>query len=262
MEISKEQLEKLPICACGNCLKRRLTTSTFTNFPYSKKLCSIYKQDFPWKSTEKFPVVYNKAKHTGFEGIYKEHLPTGLISTQKFDYKPYKVELKENGKEENQLIKSLPFFGRSSYECQFPNWGAGTMHQKTKADPYQLNIPLRGESNYAENYVKFPELFYKQGNPHIQPKPNLEFVGKFISDTTTGTTYQPINNKKKNFYVVEKQNKNHIEKSSLVPAHFPKNNLKSSYQADYIDLKMKNKCLLREKLNKLGVDKLIVKETI
>jgi len=206
----------------------------------------MYNQDFNWKSQGNSPsAYYNKSKYSGFDGVYKEHLSSGLISTQKFDFKPFKIEMKEN-KKENVLIQSLPFFGRSTYETMYPNWGAASAGQKTVVEPNDLQIPLRGHSNYAENFIKYPANHYQQAKPDIHPKANLDFAGKFVSDTSNRTDFKAINLKKNPAFTVEKFNKNDIEKSSLIPAPFPKSNITSTYGNDFTKLKNGKNCLLNE----------------
>ena len=234
-----------PICSCGHCIKKRLTISNFTKFPYSKNLRSMYNQDFDWKTTSSIlPSIYNKSKFSGFDGVYKENMSTGLISTNKFDFKPFKIERKED-KKENFLVHSMPFFGRSTYNTMFPDWGLNSPSKKTSVESNNLNIPLRGYSNYAENYVKFPENCYKTEKPEIH-RSQLEFSGKFSPDTTNRYDYKLINLRKNPAFTLEKFDKNAIEKSSLIPAPFPKANMHSTYNNDYIKLKKIKPCLLAE----------------
>jgi hypothetical protein len=245
-QLENEPHPYMPVCSCGQCIKKRLTTSNFTKFPYSKNLTSIYNQEYGWKMSSTLPsIYYNKSKHTGFEGVYKEHLSSGLISTQKFDYKPYKVEIKDP-KKENNLIQSLPFFGKSTYDTMYPNWGAANPNNKAIVDPIILNIPMRGNSNYAENYVRFPKQYYQTHTPSLHPKATLEFGGKFNPDTTNRVDYKAMVLKKNPAFTVEKFDKNTIEKSNLIPAPFPKSNMISTYGQYFIPLKNTKKCALNE----------------
>ena len=94
------KLTKVPPCTCGKCIVRRLRKDFFTSFPYNKDLASTYKNDYDWKTNtpDNPDEVYNRSKHNGFEGAYREHIPTSLISTMKMDYKPFKVQIENKPK--------------------------------------------------------------------------------------------------------------------------------------------------------------------
>lgn len=254
MKSQYEESMHLPVCTCGTCLKSRLTQSNFTKFPYSKNLGTTYKNEFVWKEKENSKsVTYYKSKHSGFDDNYKEHLTSGLISTQKFDYKPFKIEL-DNIKQENHLVQSLPFFGRSTYECAFPSWGSSMPGNQNKSEHCNINIPLRGKSNYSENYIQFDEKSYR---PHTQAgynKGTLDFFGKFSDYTTSRYNHRPITeNEKKYFQNRQKFKKNEIERSSLIPAAVAKSNFETTYSINFTNRKNNQKCALAEfkKLNNL-----------
>ena len=52
MQSQYEEGLHLPVCTCGTCLKKRLSQSNFTKFPYSKNLGTTYKKEFIWKEKE------------------------------------------------------------------------------------------------------------------------------------------------------------------------------------------------------------------
>lgn len=116
--------ERVPPCTCGKCIVRRLRKDFFNSFPYNKDLASTYKDDYDWKTNEPEDPneVYNRSKHTGFEGQYKEHIPTSLISTMKMDYRPFKVKSEDKQKPTKEPF-NIPFMGRSTYQQTYPNWG-------------------------------------------------------------------------------------------------------------------------------------------
>ena len=100
------KFQTVPKCTCGKCIVRRLRENVFTPFPYAKDLASTYKDDYDWKTNQKEGPEYNRSKHNSFEGAYKEHIPTSLISTAKMSYKPFKVrEKKKNKYQKRHLIK-------------------------------------------------------------------------------------------------------------------------------------------------------------
>jgi hypothetical protein len=241
----------VPYCTCGKCIVRRMRKDFFTSFPYNKNLGSTYTCDFDWKNKNPQPEFYNRSKHTGFEGCYKEHLPTGLISTMKFDYKPFQVKMEEVTPEEHK-IESVPFFGRTSYETSFPNWGAAKIGRSGRTSLPEIKIPLRGKSNYAENYTRYDPKFYEEREPANFNKATLEFYGKLNPDTTYRVNYKPVDFNQPQYFSKDKFRKPDIEKSQLIPAEFPKSNFESTYTQSFIDYKDK-KCRLAEYLKRKGM---------
>jgi hypothetical protein len=249
MKTQDEEITHLPVCSCGTCLKLRLSASNFTKFPYSKNLGTTYKKEFCWKNRENVKsVTYLRSKHSAFDNTHKEHLTSGLISTQKFDFKPFKMEI-DTPKEGSSVVHSLPFFGRSTYQCAFPNWGCAKPMNQSANDHYTINIPLRGKSNYAENYVKFEDNDFKPNSSTGFRKGTLDFLGKFSDYTTTRYNYRGISENEKKFYLnKQKYKKNEIEKSSLIPAAIPKSNFATTYSLSFHNTKNNQKCALKEYL--------------
>ena len=87
------KMQTVPKCTCGKCIVRRLRGNMLPGFPYNKNLASTYIDDYDWKTNipEDPNSVYNRSKHNSFEGAYREHIPTSLISTAKMSFKPFKV---------------------------------------------------------------------------------------------------------------------------------------------------------------------------
>lgn len=244
----------VPNCTCGKCIVRRMRKDFFTSFPYSKNLGSTYFHDYDWKTTGAGPEFYNRSKHSGFEGSYKEHLPTSLISTTKFDYRPFKVKL-EDEKPTERVVESVPFFGRSTYSSAYPNWGSSICSDNKRVSLPEIKVPLRGNSNYRENYNMYDPRFYKKRDPTNFSKSTLEFYGKLNPDTTYGTTYKPVDFNNPHYFSKDKFRKPDIEKSSLIPADFPKSNFESNYYQSFVDFK-DQKCKLAEFLKKSGMKSL------
>lgn len=247
----------VPYCTCGKCIVKRMRKDFFSSFPYSKGLGSTYHKDFDWKTQSKEPEFYNRSKHSGFEGAYKEHLPTSLVSTMKFDYRPFQVKLEDNLQPQEQQIESVPFFGRSSYNTNYPNWGSTAITDNKPVKLPEIKVPLRGKSNYKENYEQYDQKFYKQRDPTNFQRSTLEFFGKLNPDTTYGNSYKPVNFKLKHYFGNDPCNKQVVEKSSLIPAAFPKSNFESNYSQSFVDFK-DNRCLLAEYLKKSGMKSLEV----
>ena len=118
------KFQTVPKCTCGKCIVRRLRENLFTPFPYAKDLASTYKSDYDWKTNPIEDPDYNVSKHNSFEGAYKEHIPTSLISTAKMSYKPFKVKEDKRKKPDEEPYK-VPFIGKSSYTRHYPDWGVG-----------------------------------------------------------------------------------------------------------------------------------------
>lgn len=241
----------VPRCTCGKCIVRRMRKGFFDSIPYNKNLASNYANDYDWKTNDTNPDFYNRSKHSGFEGCYKEHLPTGLMSTMKADYKPFKVQLVDP-KPQEYSVPSVPFFGRTSYRTSYPNWGAAEPNTNNNFKLPDIKIPLRGSSNYHDNYIKHPERFYKDVTPAIVGKDTLEFYGKLNPNTTFKSSYKPIDFNQAHYFTKERPKKGDVEKSSLMPADFPKSNFDSSYNQSFIDYKDK-KCELSEYLTNKGL---------
>jgi len=159
-------------------------------------MASTYKDDYPWKTNdpENPDDVYNRAKHSNFDGQYKENIPTSLMSTMKMDYRPFKVKGTEPKKKEIDDFK-IPFMGKSVYKKEYPNWGAMTPVPDSPDDAIpDIQVPLRGISNYNENYVKHPDEYYKKGDPLNFSKPTLKFDGDLDPRTTYNEAYKPVDN--------------------------------------------------------------------
>ena len=246
--------EKIPFCTCGKCIVKRLRKSHFTNFPYNKNISSTYGADYDLKPIGCNQNFYNRSKHTGFEGSYREHLPTGLMSTMKFDYKPFKVSTEDKPKEEHKIF-SVPFMGRTSYQTSFPNWGSVSATKESGTQLPEIKVPFRGKSNYAENYLKHSAEFYKKRD-QLKTNSTLGFYGKFITEPTTGSSYKPIDFNQPHYFNFERITKFKVEgKSSLLPPEYSKSNLESLYTSSYIDFRDK-KCELAEWLKSRGLKSL------
>ena len=211
---------KVPPCTCGKCIVRRLRKDYFTPFPYAKDLASTYKNDYDWKTSSRDNPddVYNRSKHNGFEGAYKEHIPTSLISTMKMDYKPFKVKVEDKPKEAKAPFV-VPFMGRTTNQTSYPNWGAMVPTADSGENKMQdINVPLRGKSHYVENYPRYDEHVYKKGEPLDFAKATLNFYGKINPRTTYGDDYKPVDFGNKNYFPEEKP-----QYSCICVIHGPRN---------------------------------------
>jgi len=250
----KEIDDLVPLCTCGKCIVKRIRKDNFESFPYNKNLSSAYTSDFDWKNNRQVPKFYNRSKYSGFEGSYKEHLPTGLMSTMKFDFKPFKVKMEDKQVEEHKIL-SVPFFGRTTYSTNYPSWGAASVGSRDRVELPEIKVPLRGNSNYSENYIKYDKDFYKKRD-QLLSKSTLEFYGKFNPDTTFKTSFKPVDFNQPHYFNRERMTKTKVEgKSSLIPAEFPKSNFESLYSQSYVDFKDK-RCALSEYMKRKGIKSL------
>jgi len=230
---------EVPYCSCKKCIDRSLSKGIFTNFPYNPSISSAYGGDFDWKTNQNSPNIYNRSKHTGFEGAYRENLPTSLISTMKFDYRPFRVNLEEKEKEQQEVF-SVPFIGRSTYQTRFPRWGDTMVTAKEKANIPEIKVPLGGDSNYKEKFINYPTNFYKKRDILNTKHSSLNFFGKINPETSYGSSYKPINFNQPHYFQKQKYTKYTAEgKSVLEPAKFPKSNFQSLYSQSFQDFSNK-----------------------
>lgn len=250
------KLETVPICTCGKCIVKRLRKEHFLSYPYNKGLCSIYSDDFkPNENSKQLndpKHSYFKAKGCNIDGTFRDHIPTSLMSTQKMDYKPFLVQPQELIPNK-QDIEKAPFFGNTTYNTYFNNWGS-TQDNKPQNEAFpEIKVPLRGDSNYKESYPRYPKTDYEKKDTKIVPKSTLEFFGKLNPETSYGNTFQPVDFKQPHYFNKDdKFNRANCEKTNFVPAEFPPSNFESSYKRSIGNFDKSNICKLREFLIKRG----------
>lgn len=255
-------LECVPTCTCGKCVVKRLRKGNFLSYPYNKNIKSMYQDDFgpnnsqiPFNDKKKY---FNKAKICNIGQTYTDHIPTSLLSTQKKDFKPFKVSQEENVPTKYELDKA-PFLGNTTYKNAYTDWGS-TKESKIPTDKLpDIHIPLRGEANYKESYPRYGKKNYENTDLKIIPKPNLTFFGSLNPDTSYGTTFKPVDFKQPQYFNQDgKNNKKGWEKTSFVSANFPPSNFETSYSKSIGNFDTKNICKLREFLVKRGKNSLEV----
>ena len=230
-------------CYCGKCIKRRHTKTNFPGFPYSKDIETSYGMFFKEKKTENNDLYFNVSKNSSIDKGFKVHLSSGLISSQKLDYRPYKIISHEYKKEKK--IDKVPFFGSSSYDNAFVDWRVSHKEKKEKCEYPKIEIPLRGKSNYNESYVQINDPVFKK----IASKPISNFdLGKkmFIKISTSKDNYKSIDYESKKYYLAKSMDKR-IDKLEEGCKDFEKMTpFKSQYSDDFSNLKIKstiNKCV-------------------
>ena len=236
---------RVPQCTCGKCIVRKKRVEEDPSIPYNKDLASIYTSDYPPKKPIRDQGFLNRAKLSGFDNQYKENLPGGLTSTMKGDYIPYDVEL-EDPKKKTYDIYTGPFIGPTTNDVHYLNWGStGSVPTKMTTFP-DIHIPLRGNSNYNENYIKYPN--YKPRDP-VKNTDYDKPHGKLAGDTTYKTDYVP----KDSDYEKIKP----LQSNNFITADNPPDNFDTTYRINYIDYDDKM-CRLRKYLNARGMRYLVI----
>ena len=251
------KFQTIPKCTCGKCIVRRLRENLFTPFPYAKDLASTYKDDYDWKTNKIDGPEYNRSKHNSFEGAYKEHIPTSLISTAKMSYKPFKVREERKQKQEEEPYK-IPFIGKSTYSRHYPDWGTAEFQGEHIAPPEDITVPLRGTPNYKESYPRYDDKYYMPGEPLNFSKPTLKFDGELDPRTTYNEAFKPSDFGNKNYFPDEKLiNGAKGENTALMSGPNAPGILGTTYRRDYIkyDDAM---CKLRKWLNARNMRYLVI----
>lgn len=238
---------RVPQCTCGKCIVRRMRKNEDPSIPYNKDLASIYTSDYPPKKPIKDKGYYNRAKISSLDNKYKETVPDGMKSIMKSDYVPYDIELKNKPKEPTDIYNAA-FNNPTTYEVNYLNWGSASsapIKQETFPD---INIPLRGNSNYNENYIKHPTENYKVRDK-IVPKDSQKPHGKLADATTYNTDYVPHELPDNAFKQLPNYN--------FLTADNPPDNFDTTYKINYINYD-DGMCRLRKYLNARGMRFLVI----
>lgn len=121
-----------------------------------------------------------------------------------------------------------------------------------------IQVPLRGQSNYKENYPAYDPKFYQQRDPLDFAKSTLNFYGDLDPRTTYGDAYVPH----------DFNNQNYFPKDPLIntalgenPVFTSADNAPGTFGTEYgdnykpYDDKM---CKLRKYLNARGMAYLVI----
>lgn len=241
------QLTKVPQCTCGKCIVRRLREKLNPSMPYHN-IESIYTTDYPPKNPIKDPGFYNRSKHSGVGNFYKANLPGNYKSTMKKDYLPFEVDTEKVDKTKNPGVVP-PFIGETSYGNDYPNWGSSNPIPAEKDHCPKIELPLRGKSNYNENYVPYPNN--KMRKPLKRDGQLTKPFGKLNDETTYGNAYVP-----KELFPQESEKPNQYPPAFL-GEEFPPDNFESTYKNDYINYD-DGMCRLRKYLNARGMRYLVI----
>lgn len=255
IELNGEKLT-VPFCSCGKCIIRRNRQGNrSTKYPYNKNMGSTYKKSHDEKGSGLSAQYFNRSIRNGFEGSYKEHLTAGLMSTMKFDFKPFLIKL-DPSRLESQNLEQTPFFGKSTYSASFPSWGGASSGNGPKEKLPFINVPFKGNSNYLENHKKFDEENYKCLSPTLKQQSTLEFKGKVLNDSNGKESYKPFDPLKTFYLSLERPKKAEKEKAVIVPADYPKSgNFSSTYGVNFRN-NLDSDCELAQFLKKTGLKNL------
>jgi len=255
IELNGEKLT-VPFCSCGKCIIRRdRNGNRGTKYPYNKNMGSTYNKTHDLKGKGLSALYFNRSIRNGFEGSYKEHLTAGLMSTMKFDFKPFLIKL-DNSRLENQNLEQTPFFGKSTYSANFPSWGGASSGNGLKEKLPIINVPFRGNSNYLENHKKFEEENYRYLSPNLKQHSTLEFKGKILNDSNFKESYKPFEKEKTYYLNPDRPKKADKEKAVIIPADYPKSgNFGSTYGLNFKD-SLNTDCELAQFLKKSGLNNL------
>lgn len=253
------KLRTVPKCTCGKCIVRRLRGNQEPNFPYNKNMASTYIDDYDWKTGIKDDpnLYYNRSKHNSFEGAYKEHIPTSLISTAKMSFRPFKVKEEEKAKPPEPGLQ-VPLMGRSTYNRHYPSWGKIATTGAKLTPMEDIKVPLRGIPNYRESYPRYDPKYYRDNEPLNFTKSTLKFNGELDPRTTYNETYKP-NDLRNKIYFPDDQLINGAKGESSVLKSAPNapGNLGTTYRRDYIKYD-ESMCELRKWLNARGMRYLVI----
>jgi len=237
----------LPRCSCMKCIIRRERSQRRGNYQFSS-MGTIYRNDFEEKKTVIAPNFYNRSITNNFEGSYKKHLSNGLMSTMKFDFKPFKVKIDDDNYVKNKM-NPYPFWGRSSYKATYGIYGSASNGNEPKENLPFIKVPFRGKSNYEDDYKKYKEDIYSNRDPNLKIDCSLEFKGYMSPQSLTKEQYRPADFSKK-YYFSPKRIKNVQEKGSIVAAKY--HDLESSSYDNFFNKKIDN-CKLGNYLHNKGV---------
>jgi len=219
---------------------------------------STYTKNHNTKGNGLSAPYFNRSIRNGFEGSYKEHLTAGLMSTMKFDFKPFLIKL-DPSRVESKNLEQTPFWGKSTYSANFPSWGDASSGNGPKEKLPFINVPFRGNSNYLENHTKFGDDSYRYLSPNLKRDSTLEFKGKVLNDSNGRESYKPFDfEAEKHCLSLERPKKADKEKAVIIPADYPKSdNFGSTYSFNFKN-NLNSECELSLFLKKHGLTNLNV----
>jgi hypothetical protein len=246
-----EKCLSIPLCTCGTCVLKRNKKDHFISLPYSSRLGSIYQNDFNWKNPRVFKTDYLKATHSAQENSYRKNINNCLISTSKLSYKPFKVS-QEGINMKNVNVESIPFYGSTTYENTYINYGSSRIPKGQIVDEKDFKVAFRGNSNYRTDFLPHSKEDYLKPTKNIYYKPTLKFVGDISNETEVRDNYKPVDLKQPAYFGGDKLNISDLYKSQMIPCPFPKSNFESITKTSFKD-HFQEPCKLKEYMKRNNI---------
>ena len=206
-----------PNCTCMKCVIRRERSQRKGNYQFSSA-GTQYMNEYEEKKYISSPKYFNRSNRNCFDGTYKKHLSSGLMSTMKFDFKPFKVKLDEDNSNKHNL-KSFPFWGKSSYDTNFANYGSASNGNDPKKDLPFIKIPFRGGSNYGDNFQKHKDD-YSDRDSNLKINCSLGFKGYMNPESHKSEQFKPADFTQQHYFSPERSYKATREKATIIPAKY------------------------------------------
>ena len=165
----------------------------------------------------------------------------------KGDYVPYDVK-PEKPKQTSYDLYSGPFTGPTTNQVNYLNWGSSAASKIKQSSFPEIKIPLRGNSDYNDNYIEYPKENYKKREP-FKVTDNQKPHGKLADDTTYNTDFVP--------HEINNERFKPLMNSNFINSENPPDNFYTTYKINYINYDDKM-CRLRKYLNARGMRYLVI----
>ena len=165
----------------------------------------------------------------------------------KGDYVPYDTK-PEKPKQTSYDIYSGPFTGPTTNQVNYLNWGSSAASKIKQTTFPEIKIPLRGNSDYHDNYIEYPKESIKKREP-FRVTDSQKPHGKLADDTTYNTDFIP--------HEIENERFKPLMSSNFISSDNPPDNFDTTYKINYINYDDKM-CRLRKYLNARGMRYLVI----
>lgn len=156
----------------------------------SAAFTTIYNKDYKRKTAPNY-----KEARRSLNLYHSNSQPMDFKTTNRIDFKPYKIEKTEPVKRDVQQ-PNLRFASRSLYNSEFPNWGpAFVEYEKQHHLPYRgKDVKIDGRTNYATEFTGASEKMKdfglaKTGSESMYATGPISVSNKFFGQTESKATY-------------------------------------------------------------------------
>jgi hypothetical protein len=220
------------LCSCGrHVCPNTKSLKTMAKSTYQSQYRNEFRRFTPDKPLIKERPQY-KANYCKLE----------TTTTQKTDFKPFKVELVKETYE-RPITPSLRFTGMSSYSSEYPNWGPSrVLLQRTPKQPEsRTKLRMKVKTAYQETFTPHKDF---QRTPIVHSTSSRVFkpLTQPVMQTTNQATFSPDDSLGLNSRVKIKQ-------ESLVPQEVTPGHYKTTQQADYLGASLGKKNPQRVKVH-------------